>query len=63
MGVVTLEVPESQVVEWGQQLSPEAKQSLLRALIPGLDQLEALVDHGARQARAICAERGLDWNA
>lgn len=62
MGAVTLEVPESRVVEWVQQLSAEAKQALLRTLIPGLHQLEALVDHGAQQARAICAERGLDWD-
>ena len=62
MGVVTLEVPESQVVEWVEQLSPEAKQSILRALIPRLDQLEALVDYGSQRARALCAERGLDWD-
>jgi hypothetical protein len=61
MGVVTLEVPESQVVEWVEQLSPEAKQLVLRALIPRLDQLEALVDYGSQRVRALCAERGLDW--
>ena len=63
MGVVTLEVPESQVLEWVAQLSPEAKQSVLRVLIPRLDQLEALVDYGTQRARALCAERGLDWNS
>ena len=63
MGVVTLEVPESQVLELVAQLSPEAKQSVLRALIPRLDQLEALVDYGTQRARALCAERGLDWNS
>ena len=62
MGVVTLEVPESQVVEWVQQLSPEAKQSVLSSLIPRLDQLEALVDYGSRRARSLCVERDLDWN-
>ena len=62
MGVVTLEVPESQVLEWVEQLTPEVKQSVLRALIPRLDQLESLVDYGSRRARALCAERGLDWD-
>lgn len=62
MGVVSLEVPESQVLEWVEQLSPEAKQSVLRALIPRLDQFEALVDYRSRRGRALCAERGLDWN-
>ena len=62
MGVITFEVAESQVVEWVQQLSPVAKQSVLRALIPRLDELEALVDYGGQRARALCAERGLDWD-
>jgi hypothetical protein len=62
MRVVTLEVPVPQVVEWVQQLSPEAKQSVLRMLFPRLDQLEALVDCGSWRGRALCAERGLDWD-
>jgi hypothetical protein len=63
MGTITLEIPESQVVEWVQQLSPVAKQAVLRALIPRLDELEALVDYGSQRVRALCAERGLDWDA
>ena len=35
---------------------------MLRALIPFLDQLEALVDYGSRRALSLCVERGLDWN-
>ena len=62
MGVVTLKVPEAQVIEWVQQLSLPAKQSVLRALIPRLDELEVLVDYGSQRMRARCAERGLDWN-
>ena len=63
MGTITLEIPESQVVEWVQQLSPVAKQAVLRALSPRLDELEAGVDYGSPRVREICAERGLDWNA
>ena len=44
------------------RLLPEARPSVLRALIPCLDQLEALVDYGSRRARSLCVERGLDWN-
>ena len=62
MGVITLEVAESQVVEWVQRLSPVAKQSVLRALIPRLDELEVLVDYGGQRVRALCAKRGLDWD-
>lgn len=63
MRAITLEVSESQVVEWVQQLSPVAKQSVLKALIPRLDELEALVDYGDQRVRALCAERGLDWDS
>jgi hypothetical protein len=63
VGSVTLEVSESQVVEWVQQMSPEAKHKVLRALIPRLDAFEALVDYGGERIRALCAERGLDWDS
>ena len=62
MGRVTVEVSESQVVEWVQQMSPEAKHEVLRALIPRLDAFEALVDYGSERIRNLCAERGLDWD-
>ena len=62
MGVITLEIPEAQLVEWVRQLSPAAKQSVLKALIPRLDELDALVDQGSQRMRALCAERGLDWD-
>jgi hypothetical protein len=43
-------------------MSPEAKHEVLRALIPRLDALEALVDYGGERIRALCTERGLDWD-
>lgn len=63
MRAITLKVSESQVVEWVQQLSPVARQSVLRALIPRLDELEALVDYGDQRVRVLCAERDLDWDS
>ena len=63
MGRVTVEVSESQVVEWVQQMSPEAKHEVLRALIPRLDAFETLADYGSERARALCTERGLDWDS
>jgi hypothetical protein len=63
VGRVTVEVSESQVVEWLQQLSPEAKHEVLRVLIPRLDAFEALVDYGGERIRALCAARGLDWDS
>jgi len=63
MGTITLEIPESQVIEWVRQLSPKAKQLALKVLIPRLDELETLVDYGSQRMRSLCAERGLDWDS
>lgn len=63
VGRVTVEVSEAQVVEWVQQMSPEAKQGVLRALIPRLDAFEALVDYGEERVCALVKERGLAWES
>ena len=62
MDVVTLSVPESQVVEWVQQLSPKGKRAVLQSLIPAVDELEVLVEYGNERIRALCAQRGLNWD-
>ncbi|MCP4535872.1 MAG: hypothetical protein GY832_01895 [Chloroflexi bacterium] len=63
METVTLKIPESQIVEWVQQVSPAAKRAVLKKLIPQLDEFENLVDYGNQRVRALCAERGLDWDS
>ena len=63
MQTVTLEVSESQLIRWVRQLSPAAKRSVLRALIPRLDAAEALTDYGEQNMRELCAARGLNWNS
>jgi hypothetical protein len=63
METVTLAVPESQLIEWVRQLSPRAKQNVLRALVPDLDELNNLVDYGSQRMRQLCAERGIDWDS
>lgn len=62
METITLEIPEDQLVKWIQKLSPSGKQAALRALIPEIDRLDALVDYGNQRMRQLCAERGLDWD-
>ena len=62
MRTVTLTLSESQIVEAVRQLSPEGKRAVLKALVPDLDPLEALVAYGSGRVRALCAERGLDWD-
>jgi hypothetical protein len=50
---ITLTVPESQVIEWVRQLSPEAK----------LDELEALVGYGSQRMHDLATARGIDWDS
>ena len=59
---LSLEIPESQIIAWVEQLSPTAKRAILQSLIPDLDQFEALVDYGSQRIRELCVERGLDWD-
>lgn len=61
--MLTFTIPESQLVAWLQQLSPEAKYTVLRVLIPTLDEGETLVAYGMARARAVARERGLVWDA
>jgi hypothetical protein len=63
METITLHVPEAQVLEWVLQLSPSAKRQVIRALLPELDRLEALVDYGGQRIRTLCTQRGVNWEA
>ena len=60
---LTLIVPESQVIDWVRQLSPEAKLDVLRILVPKLDELDALVDLGSQRIHDLAAARGIDWDS
>ena len=61
MGTVTLQVSESQVIQWVRQLSPSGKQAVLKSLIPDMDEWEGLVEYGDQRVRVLCAERGVNW--
>ncbi len=62
METITLEIPEAQLIEWVQKLSPTVKQSLLRALIPEMDTLEQLLQYGNERIREVATQRGVDWD-
>ncbi|MFQ5799825.1 MAG: hypothetical protein ACE5H0_14185 [Bacteroidota bacterium] len=62
MAEVMLPLHESQVIELTRQLSLTGKQAVLQTLIPGLGRFEALVDYGGERIRALCRERGIDWD-
>ena len=63
MADVMLPVRESQVIDLAQQLSPDGRRAVLRALIPDVDQFEALVDYGGERIRVLCADLGIDWDS
>jgi hypothetical protein len=62
MPSVKMEIPESQVVKWVLELSPGAKQAVLRLLIPQVDEMEALITRGNQRIREICRARGRNWD-
>ena len=62
MAGISLVIPESQVVKWVQELSPEAKHAVLRLLIPQLDEMDRVIKHGNRRLRELCRARGLEWD-
>ena len=63
MAEARLPVCEPQVIELVRQLSPKGKRAVLQILIPDLDRFDALVDYGNERIRALCAERGIDWDS
>lgn len=63
VSMVTVEIPEQQVVSMVEQLSTAAKHEILKRLILDYDHWNAIVDAGDERMRALCAERGLDWDS
>ena len=63
MPVATLQLTEQQVVDLVRQLSPAQRLSVLRAIIPEINNLDFLQEYGDRRIREVCAARGIDWDA
>ncbi len=59
---ILLPIEETQVINLARQLTQSGKHALLRALIPGLDEYERLVDTGSQRIRVVARGRGLDWD-
>jgi len=63
MNTISLNIPETQLVDLVRKLTPSAKRSVLRALIPDMNELDQLVQYGNHRIRAISARRGVDWDS
>lgn len=62
MTTITVEIPEQQVVSMVEQLSTSAKHEILKRLVADYDQWNTMVDAAEQRMRALCAQRGLDWD-
>jgi hypothetical protein len=62
MTIVSIELPEDQIVKMVEQLSATAKRAVLKRLLVEDERWEAMKSYGEAQIRLICAERGLDWD-
>jgi len=62
MTIVSIELPEDQIVKMVEQLSAPAKRAVLKRLLVDDERWETMTTYGEAQIRMLCAERGLDWD-
>lgn len=58
-----IEVPEEQIVQSLEQLSPKARKEALRRLLTTPAYLEQAVESNRPKIEALARQRGLDWNS
>ncbi len=63
MSMITVEIPEQQVISMVEQLSVSAKHEVLKRLIADYDQWNSMVDSAEQRMHILSAERGLDWDS
>lgn len=58
----TIDVPEDQILQSLDQLSPAARREAVRRLLPNAAYLERTVERNRPRIEALARQRGLDWN-
>jgi hypothetical protein len=58
-----IDIPEQQILESLDQLSPQGRREAFRRLLPGIQTLHRAMEQLRPRIEALAAERGLDWNA
>jgi len=58
-----IDIPENEIVQAIDQLSPSARREALRKLLPTSAYLERAVERNRGRIEALAKQRGLDWNA
>ena len=56
-----IEIPEDELVQALDQLSPEARRQALRRLLSTAAYLERAVERNRSRIEALAQDRGLDW--
>ncbi|MEK6262936.1 MAG: hypothetical protein AABP62_30420 [Planctomycetota bacterium] len=59
----TIAVPEDQILQSLDQLSPQARRQAIKRLLPSAAYLERAVERNRPRMEALAKQRGLDWDA
>jgi len=58
-----IDVPEEQIIQSLDDLSPKARRDALRRLLPKAAYLERALERNRPRVEAVARDRGLDWDA
>ena len=58
-----IDVPEEQIIQSLDDLSPQARREALRRLLPQAAYLERALERNRPRIEALARDRGLDWNS
>ena len=57
-----IEVPEQQILQSLDQLSPQGRREAIQRLLPGSKFLDQMIERMRPRIDALARDRGLDWN-
>ncbi len=59
----TIAVPEAEILQSLDQLSPQARWQAIQRLLPSAAYLERAIERNRPRMEALAKQRGLDWSA
>ena len=58
-----IDIPEEQIIQSLDDLSPKARRDALRRLLPKAAYLERALERNRPRVEAVARDRGLDWDS
>jgi len=58
-----IDIPEEQIIQSLDDLSPKARRDALRRLLPKAGYLERALERNRPRVEAVARDRGLDWDS